>query len=196
MIPSLSFTHPFLIRHVHSTVLSLSYPLPPTRFSFLSSPSRFVSIFSTPCLNAPPHFLPLQPPLSSKIPPPPPLSLLAPMLSSSLSIGSPKKISFNRELLRGPLYYVLILIVCAVLFWRESPVGIISLAMMCGGDGVADIMGRRFGSSKIPYNQRKSWVGSISMFVLDSSSLWGCCTTTLFLDIFNWIGVGQCIGLL
>ncbi|XP_021295706.1 phytol kinase 1, chloroplastic isoform X3 [Herrania umbratica] len=37
--------------------------------------------------------------------------------------------------------------------------------MMCGGDGVADIMGRRFGSSKIPYNRNKSWVGSISMFV-------------------------------
>ncbi|XP_022747177.1 phytol kinase 1, chloroplastic-like isoform X2 [Durio zibethinus] len=37
--------------------------------------------------------------------------------------------------------------------------------MMCGGDGVADIMGRKFGSSKIPYNQSKSWAGSISMFV-------------------------------
>lgn len=69
------------------------------------------------------------------------------------------------ELLRGPLYYVLILIICALVFWRESPVGVISLAMMCGGDGVADIIGRRFGSLKIPYNQQKSWAGSISMFV-------------------------------
>ncbi|KAE8038719.1 hypothetical protein FH972_011197 [Carpinus fangiana] len=39
------------------------------------------------------------------------------------------------ELLRGPLYYVLVLILCALVFWRESPVGVISLAMMCGGDG-------------------------------------------------------------
>lgn len=31
--------------------------------------------------------------------------------------------------------------------------------------GVADIMGRRFGSSKLPHNQHKSWAGSISMFV-------------------------------
>ncbi|XP_059666003.1 probable phytol kinase 1, chloroplastic [Cornus florida] len=68
------------------------------------------------------------------------------------------------ELLRGPLYYVLMLILCALVFWRESPIGVISLAMMCGGDGVADIMGRRFGSIKIPYNQNKSWAGSISMF--------------------------------
>ncbi|XP_019196891.1 PREDICTED: probable phytol kinase 1, chloroplastic [Ipomoea nil] len=69
------------------------------------------------------------------------------------------------ELLRGPLYYVMVLILCAVVFWRESPVGVVSLAMMCGGDGVADIVGRRFGSVKIPYNQQKSWAGSISMFV-------------------------------
>ena len=40
-----------------------------------------------------------------------------------------------RELLRGPLYYVMILILCAVVFWRESPDGVISLSMMCGGDG-------------------------------------------------------------
>ncbi|KAL9271548.1 putative phytol kinase 1, chloroplastic, partial [Drosera capensis] len=30
--------------------------------------------------------------------------------------------------------------------------------------GIADIVGRRFGAVKIPYNQRKSWAGSISMF--------------------------------
>ncbi|KAJ4971444.1 hypothetical protein NE237_004543 [Protea cynaroides] len=70
-----------------------------------------------------------------------------------------------RELLRGPLYYVLILILCAVVFWRNSPVGMISLAMMCGGDGFADIMGRRFGELKIPYNIQKSWIGSVSMFL-------------------------------
>lgn len=68
------------------------------------------------------------------------------------------------ELLRGPLYYVLILALCAVVFWRESPVGVISLSMMCGGDGIADIVGRKFGYVKIPYNRDKSWAGSISMF--------------------------------
>lgn len=70
-----------------------------------------------------------------------------------------------KELLRGPLYYVVILICSSVLFWRESPVGVIALAMMCGGDGFADIMGRKFGSVKIPYNQHKSLAGSISMLV-------------------------------
>ncbi|PSR98861.1 Phytol kinase [Actinidia chinensis var. chinensis] len=69
------------------------------------------------------------------------------------------------ELLRGPLYYVLVLIVCVLVFWRDSPTGVISLAMMCGGDGIADIIGRRFGAIKIPYNEKKSWAGSISMFI-------------------------------
>ncbi|XP_027161342.1 probable phytol kinase 1, chloroplastic [Coffea eugenioides] len=69
------------------------------------------------------------------------------------------------ELLRGPLYYVMILILSAIFFWRDSPVGVVSVSMMCGGDGIADIMGRRFGSLKLPYNQQKSWAGSLSMFV-------------------------------
>ncbi|CAH8379685.1 unnamed protein product [Eruca vesicaria subsp. sativa] len=69
------------------------------------------------------------------------------------------------ELLKGPLFYVLALLVSAVFFWRDSPIGMISLAMMCGGDGIADIMGRKFGSQKIPYNPRKSMAGSISMFI-------------------------------
>ncbi|KAL8052004.1 hypothetical protein ABFX02_06G184100 [Erythranthe guttata] len=81
-------------------------------------------------------------------------------LTKSVSrLGKPE------ELLKGPLYYVLVLILCAILFWRESPIGMISLAMMCGGDGIADIMGRRFGSVKIPYNPEKSLAGSISMFL-------------------------------
>ncbi|KAD2086988.1 hypothetical protein R6Q59_008757 [Mikania micrantha] len=70
------------------------------------------------------------------------------------------------ELLKGPLYYVLMLIICSIFFWRDTPIGVVSLSMMCGGDGIADIMGRRFGTHKIPYNKHKSWVGSISMFIV------------------------------
>ncbi|KAL6651598.1 hypothetical protein ACP70R_010523 [Stipagrostis hirtigluma subsp. patula] len=68
------------------------------------------------------------------------------------------------ELLRGPLYYVLVLLFSVLLFWRESPIGIVSLSMMSGGDGFADIVGRRYGSLKLPFNEKKSWIGSISMF--------------------------------
>ncbi|WCJ37993.1 Galacturonosyltransferase 8 [Euphorbia peplus] len=63
---------------------------------------------------------------------------------------------WTKELLRGPLYYVLVLILCSLVFWRQSPVGVISIAMMCGGDDVADIIARRFGSIKLAYNPQKS----------------------------------------
>lgn len=71
----------------------------------------------------------------------------------------------RRELLRGPLYYVLVLLAVTLLFWRQSPIGITVVALMCGGDGLADLVGRRFGSAKLPFNQNKSWAGSLAMFL-------------------------------
>ncbi|BBN12566.1 phytol kinase [Marchantia polymorpha subsp. ruderalis] len=80
----------------------------------------------------------------------------------------------SKELLRGPLYYVLVLYTSTVVFWRHSPVGMIALAMMCGGDGIADIMGRKFGSNKLFYNSDKSWAGSIAMFTFGFLVAFGC----------------------
>ncbi|KAK9827459.1 hypothetical protein WJX74_003520 [Apatococcus lobatus] len=71
----------------------------------------------------------------------------------------------RQELLRGPLYYCLVLIAGTVLYWRESPIGILALALMCGGDGLADIVGRRFGSARLPFNPDKSWAGSLAMLL-------------------------------
>ncbi|XP_068652146.1 probable phytol kinase, chloroplastic [Aristolochia californica] len=89
------------------------------------------------------------------------------------------------ELLRGPLYYVLVLMLCALFFWRNSPVGVVSLSMMCGGDGFADIMGRNFGSVKLPYNKEKSWVGSVFMFIS------GFSVSMLMLYYFSMLGYMQ-----
>ena len=38
------------------------------------------------------------------------------------------------------------------------------ISLMCGGDGLADIIGRKFGSAKLPFNRSKSWAGSFAMF--------------------------------
>lgn len=40
------------------------------------------------------------------------------------------------ELLRGPLYYVLVLLGTTLVYWRESPVGVVVFSLMCGGDGL------------------------------------------------------------
>lgn len=69
------------------------------------------------------------------------------------------------ELLRGPSYYVAILAAVTLTYWRESAVGLLVIALMCGGDGLADIVGRRFGSVKLPHNGNKSWAGSAAMFL-------------------------------
>lgn len=50
---------------------------------------------------------------------------------------------------QGPLYYCVVLIGVALVCWRDSPAGIIAIAMMCGGDGLADIVGRRFGQVRV-----------------------------------------------
>ncbi len=70
------------------------------------------------------------------------------------------------ELLRGPLYYVLVLLGATLVYWRESPVGVAVFSLMCGGDGLADIVGRRLGKThKLPWNASKSWAGSGAMFL-------------------------------
>lgn len=86
------------------------------------------------------------------------------------------------EILRGPLYYGIVFVVCTLLFWRYSPVGILALMLMCGGDGLADIIGRRFGKHKLPFNPNKSWAGSAAMFVGSVGFGIG------FLALFNALG--------
>ncbi|BBN09950.1 phytol kinase [Marchantia polymorpha subsp. ruderalis] len=75
----------------------------------------------------------------------------------------------RRELLKGPFYYALAIVVTTVCFWRSSPVGIVALVNLCAGDGFADIIGRNFGGIKLPYNRDKSFAGSIGMFVASTS---------------------------
>ncbi|MBI5291052.1 MAG: phosphatidate cytidylyltransferase [Chloroflexi bacterium] len=70
----------------------------------------------------------------------------------------------RREILRGPLYYGIVFVVATVVFWRGSPVGILALMLMCGGDGLADVAGRRWGGARLPFNAEKSWAGSAAMF--------------------------------
>jgi len=54
--------------------------------------------------------------------------------------------------------------------------------------GVADIIGRKYGSMKIPYNQNKSWAGSISMLVFGFLVSIGCVIIlSNFSYLYGWI---------
>ncbi len=71
----------------------------------------------------------------------------------------------QREILRGPLFYGIVFVALTVIYWKDSPIGMIGLMLMCGGDGLADILGRRWGTQKLPWAQEKSWIGSLGMLL-------------------------------
>lgn len=81
------------------------------------------------------------------------------------SVQSMTRHGDRREILRGPLFYGIVFFLLTLLYWRESPIGIIALMVLCGGDGLADIIGRRFGAQKLPWNKGKSWMGSLGMLL-------------------------------
>lgn len=86
--------------------------------------------------------------------------------SSEGSVRSMTRHGDRAELLRGPLYYVIALVAATLAFWRLSPAAALVVASMCGGDGLADIVGRRApsGSPRIPWNADKTLRGSAAMF--------------------------------
>jgi phytol kinase len=88
-----------------------------------------------------------------------------------------------REILRGPLFYGIVFVVLTVVYWKDSPIGITALMMMCGGDGVADIVGRRIPSAKLPWSREKSIAGSLSVFA------GGALLTVLILLVYVNVGV-------
>ncbi|MFZ6018584.1 MAG: diacylglycerol/polyprenol kinase family protein, partial [Chloroflexota bacterium] len=69
-----------------------------------------------------------------------------------------------REILKGPLYYGIVFVILTIVYWYDSPIGITALMMMCGGDGLADVIGKRLPSQPIPWSPRKTWLGTAAMF--------------------------------
>jgi hypothetical protein len=88
-------------------------------------------------------------------------TITAPALVSSVSRSEDRT-----ELIRGPCIYAVVLFVATILSWRGGISAPCIVAMMCGGDGVADLVGRRLGQHKLPWSAGKSWAGSIAMFAV------------------------------
>ncbi|KAI3514999.1 hypothetical protein L1887_13747 [Cichorium endivia] len=85
------------------------------------------------------------------------------IVKDEATVKSMSRFGDYRELIRGPLYYVCTITLCCIVYWRTSPIGIATMCNLCAGDGIADIIGRRFGDEKIPYNTDKSYAGSVAM---------------------------------
>lgn len=87
------------------------------------------------------------------------------VIKDEASVKGMSRSGDRREILRGPLYYGIIFVAMTILYWKNSPIGIIALMLMCGGDGLADLFGRKWGTVKFPWNERKTWIGSLGMFL-------------------------------
>ncbi|HOM67158.1 MAG TPA: phosphatidate cytidylyltransferase [Brevefilum fermentans] len=86
----------------------------------------------------------------------------------------------RREILRGPLFYGIAFVVLTIVFWRRSPIGIVAMMMLCGGDGLADIVGKKVGGIKLPWSLKKSLAGSLTML------LGGFVFSVLVVWVFVW----------
>ncbi|KAL3829477.1 hypothetical protein ACJIZ3_018279 [Penstemon smallii] len=86
-----------------------------------------------------------------------------------------------RDILKAAMGYALGIFLASTFYWR-NPIAIAAISNLCAGDGMADIVGRRFGSWKLPYNKNKSLVGSIGM------TFAGFLASTWFMYYFSWFG--------
>ena len=88
----------------------------------------------------------------------------------------------RREILRGPLFYGIAFVAITLIYWKDSLIGIPALMILCGGDGIADIVGRRVNSPKLPWSPEKSVAGSLSVF------LGGWILTLIIFGVYVFMG--------
>ena len=86
------------------------------------------------------------------------------ILKDDAAVKAMSRTGDRREILRGPLFYGIMFIAMTLIYWKDSFIGIPALIIMCGGDGIADIVGRRVSSPKLPWSREKSVAGSLSVF--------------------------------
>jgi phytol kinase len=87
------------------------------------------------------------------------------IMKDEASVKGMSRTGDPREILRGPLYYGIMFVLLTVIFWKDSPVGMTALMIMCGGDGIADLVGQRFDSLKLPYCPEKTVAGSLGVLI-------------------------------
>jgi phytol kinase len=104
------------------------------------------------------------------------------ILKDEAAVKAMSRTGDRREILRGPLFYGIMFVAITLIYWKDSLIGIPALMMMCGGDGIADIVGRRVHSMRLPWSPEKSIAGTLSVFV------GGWLMTIFVFTVYVWIG--------
>jgi phytol kinase len=86
------------------------------------------------------------------------------VIKDQSSVDAMSRTGDPKEILKGPFFYGIVFVLLTIIFWRDSPIGIIALMILCGGDGFADVIGRRIPSVSLKWSRGKSAAGSIAMF--------------------------------
>lgn len=77
----------------------------------------------------------------------------------------------KKELLRGPFYFTIVMIVMGTLFFYES-VAAVSMGILGWGDGIAPLVGKKYGKHKYNFVTEKSYEGSLAFFLF---GVFGAC---------------------
>ena len=86
-----------------------------------------------------------------------------------------------REALGGPLLYTAVLLGCTAAGFR-TPWAVVALAQMAVGDGLADLVGRRWGGRKWFCRADKSYVGSAAFVAGAAAASYG---------LLYWLGLAD-----
>lgn len=107
------------------------------------------------------------------------------VLKDPASVKAMSRTGDRSEILRGPLYYGIIFVLLTLVYWKNNLIGITALMLLCGGDGFADIIGKRFNAGIfLKWSPQKSLIGSLAMF------LGGWIFSLAVVGIYNAAGQG------
>lgn len=89
----------------------------------------------------------------------------------------------RRELLKGPMMYGAVISAATFFSWRSLP-ALLSIIILCFGDGASGLLGPKYGRHKLPWNKTKSWEGSFAFFIF---GLLGCFLCHFYAINLLWI---------
>ena len=87
------------------------------------------------------------------------------LIKDQAAVDAMSRSGDRREILKGPLLYGIVFVVLTLVFWKASVIGIIALMMLCGGDGLADVIGTRVKSVELKWSKNKTFAGTMGVFL-------------------------------
>ena len=88
------------------------------------------------------------------------------------TVNSAARNGNRSELLRGPLFYGIIFVLSTLWFWKQQR-GVISLFVLCFGDGFAELFGRTFGHfRRLFWSPGKSVPGLLGFISMSTLCTW------------------------